>query len=80
MKNIERLLEKAKQLHKDGNGKGLCFVSQAGGGQWEAAATIYRRGQYETETATHDSREAAILWGRSKIGDNGQMLIDDVAQ
>lgn len=80
MKNIERLLEKAKQLHKEGNGQGLCFVSTAGGGQWEAAITIYRRGKYETETSFHDSRDKAILWGRNKIGDNGQMLIDDVIE
>ena len=80
MRNIERLLERARQYHKDGSGQGLCFVSPADGGQLEAATTIYRRGQYETESATFDSREKAILWGRNKIGDNGQMIIDDVTQ
>ena len=79
MKSIERLLEKAKKYHKEGRGQGLCMVSQGDGGQWEAATTIYRRGQYETESATFDSRDKAILWGRNKIGDNGQMMIDDVA-
>lgn len=80
MRSIERLLEKAKKYHKEGSGQGLCFVSPAGGGQWEAATTIYRRGQYETETATFDRRDKAILWGRNRIGDNGQMFIDDVTQ
>ena len=79
MRSIERLLEKAKKYHKEGRGQGLCMVSQGDGGQWEAATTIDRRGQYETESATFDSRDKAILWGRNKIGDNGQMMIDDVA-
>ena len=41
MRSIERLLEKARQFHKDGKGQGLCMVSQGDGGQWEAATTIY---------------------------------------
>lgn len=80
MRSIERLLEKARQFHKDGKGQGLCLVYPTGGGQWEAATTIQRHGKYETETATFDRRDKAILWGRSKIGDNGQMMIDDIAK
>lgn len=80
MRLIKRLLEKAKQYHKQGRQEALCIVSPRGGGQWEAAATAIKRGEYETETATFDSRENAILWGRNRIGDNGQMLIDDITE